>query len=643
MAKKTVYFKDVTSFFLGGGVGGFAHAGAVLAAESRGCRFRAAAGTSFGAITAAFVAAGFRGRDLVATIRKIPLSDLIGSRARAAIPDAGCGSRIGDAAPSQRPGPLIEPGAARGLYSSEGIQHWVNNQLRERLGIRRSIVTFSDLRWPLVVLAADLRGGRAKTWSRATDPDMPVGLAVRCSCNIPFLFHPVDHERHLLVDGSILANQAADEIITEKLEGCALLPVLAFHLARPEFQDLGEDCESERILHRLADIVVSGHATTRMSQGSPAQHIEIPVGGVAPTDFSLSRPAVTTLIRFGFDAAASFLENETVRVAESGYLTRRLEMSSQPNLVDQTMIQLRSARQNVFISGGDLSWAWELYPVLTLKAIEGVSIRILSPKSIDPVLALTLGRIGCEVRRAAVDLMVYGAFIDPGEPDGLAILIELQNGRLRGGNIVANSRGTGVLAALMDRFELLWQQAVPQNVRVQPEFHAVESRVVEGSLRERVRQYRESEFISRPIAVNDVLPLTRHLEVARLRRAEAVVDLYERMGWTPFVPMLVRESTWFLAPPVVEIVDGRFVLIDGTHRIYHCRNRGVATVWAILVRNASEPPPARVFQGWDGALPLPYHLRRGERYEQYDESRWRDIRSAWEDVAHQSLPARPSS
>ena len=121
------------------------------------------------------------------------------------------------------------------------------------------------------------------------------------------------------------------------------------------------------------------------------------------------------------------------------------------------------------------------------------------------------------------------------------------------------------------------------------------------------------------------------------------MDLYDRMGWTPFAPMLVRDSTWFLAPPVVEIVNGRFVLIDGIHRIYHCRNRGVKSVWAIAAQVASEPPPAKVCQGWDDVLPLPYTLRRQERFEQFDESRWRDIRAAWEDVAHQSLPVRPSA
>ena len=375
--------------------------------------------------------------------------------------------------------------ARRGLYSSEGIGGWVNDQLRATLHIDRAIVTFSDLPCPLVIMVADLRGGCAKSWSRATDPDLPVGLAIRSSCNNPLLFEPLEHGAHLLVDGAILADWPSDLFSSGKLEGCALLPVLAFQLGKPEFQDLGDDHGHERVVRRLADIAVSRHATIHVSQAAPTQTIEIPVGSVSPTDFSLARPAVASLLRTGFGAVTRFVENEPARVRESGYLSRRLETGLQPDLVEQTLIQLRSSYKHIFISGGDLSWAWECFPVLTLKAIEGVSIRILSPKGIDPELATNLGRIGCEVRRAPGDLMAYGAFIDPLEPGGLAVMIELQHGRLRGGSIVANPRGSGVLAALMKHFELLWQAAVPQNTKVQPEFLRVEWRIVEASLRAR--------------------------------------------------------------------------------------------------------------------------------------------------------------
>src|ERR1700737_1357633 len=50
--------------FEGGGAKGYAHVGALKAAEERGIEFRAVAGTSIGAVSAAFVAGGFQADEL---------------------------------------------------------------------------------------------------------------------------------------------------------------------------------------------------------------------------------------------------------------------------------------------------------------------------------------------------------------------------------------------------------------------------------------------------------------------------------------------------------------------------------------------------------------------------------------------------
>jgi hypothetical protein len=518
----------------------------------------------------------------------------------------------------------------------------MNDRLRERLGISRPVVTFADLPRPLVVMAVDLRRGCAKIWSRATDPEMPVGLAVRCACSNPFLFAPVELEDQLLADGSLLGAWSFDQIDDRTLEDCSHLPALLFRLPMPEFQDLGQHIAGAGLMHRIGDIVISNPAGRPPHLTAPCQEIEIPAGGLMP-DLAFSRPAITRLLRTGYNAVTSFLANEKARVAESGYVMRRLQTELQPNLVDQTMIEIRSARRNILIAGGDLSWAWELFPVFALKALEGISIRIVSTKSIDPVVSTMLGRLGCDVRRSVADLLTYGTFIDADEPDGTAILINIQDGRLLGGAVVGDRYVSGVLAALMERLELLWQRSIPQNTVTQPVFESLEWRSVEEALRAHVAQYRDSLFSVSAVEVKDLLPLTSCLNVAKLRRAEAVAELYQRCGEPLFVPMRVRAGGWLLAPPVVEVVDGRWAVIDGLHRIYHCRNRGITTIRAILVQHASEPPPATIGHSWDPVFPRPYDLGREQRYKQYEQSRWRDLRSAWMAIAYQSLPNRPSS
>jgi NTE family protein len=598
---ETTYFGDATLVLVGGGVGGIAFAGACLAAESRGCRFHAAAATSIGAIVATLVAAGFKGRELVRTVHAISICDL---------PDA--------------------------------IEHCINDRLCEKLGIRKPVVTFSDLPRPLMILAADLRRGSAQSWGRRTDPEMPVGLAVRCACANPFRCPPVEIDGRLFADGSLLGNLPVGESYQQNLEQCSQLPALVFQLARAEFPDSGQEVEAAIALHRVGDIVISGRAGMPSGLPMPCQPIEIPTGVVRPADLALSGPAVRKLVRDGYDAVINFFADEAHRVAMSGYLRQRLKLAPQSTLIEQTLIQLRSARRNIFIAGGDLSWASEAFPVLALKALEGISIQILSAKSIAPVLAATLGRLGCEVRQSANNLLTYGAFIDPDEPDGTAILVRLPDGKLRGGTWVGARSGSGVLAALMDRLRVLWRQGTPHNTVARPEFEIVEWRVVEAALRAHVVQYRQSAISLQSVEVSKILPLTHYLTVAGFRRAEALAELCKQTGGRLFDPMRVRNSSWFLAPPVIEMVNGRLALIAGTHRVYHCRNHGIATINAILVQGASDPLPAKVCQNWDAVLPLSCHVGRDERYKQYDASRWRDIRSAWAAVAHQSLPSLPS-
>ena len=627
MGVKTTYFGDATLLLAGGGVGALAFAGACLAAEARGCRFHAAAATSFGAIVAALVAAGCSGRELVRAVHAISRRDLLG---RAEPSAASAESRTPTAASSEPP-------------SSETIQHWLNGRLRAKLGIAKPVVTFADLPRPLVVMAVDLRRGQARTWSRASDPDMPVGLAVRCACADPFRLAPIEVDGQLLADGNLLGGGWFDQIDARTFERRADLPALVFRLTAPDFDDPGPQLAGAPLARRIGDIVATRVAAPPPGRAAPWQDIDLPVGSLSPADLALTTPAVRRLVRAGFDAATRFLANEKAGVADSGYVTRRLDAAFHPGLVEQTMIALGAARRDILIAGGDLSWAWELFPSLALKACEGVSIRIVCTKPIDPAVSAILAGLGCDVRRSGADSLTYGTFIDAHDPDGTAILVKLQDGRLRGGVLLGNRHASGVVPVLIERLDLLWRESLPLGTATQPEFEPVAWGAIEEALRAHVAPYRDAQLALSPVAIEDLLPLTPWLDVARLRRAEAVAELYRRCEQPLFAPMRQRAGAWCLAPPVVETVDGRWAVIGGLHRIYHCRNRGIASIQAVVVRGAGDPPPANILPGWQSVCPLPYRLAREDRYAQYVPSRWRDLRSAWTALAHHNAPDRPAS
>ena len=196
----------------GGGMKGIGLGGAATALMRAGYAFPRVAGTSAGAIVAAFLAAGIGERGLVEAMARLRY-DRVPDRGLPKIPILSEGLSL-----------LHSAGAYRGDY----IRGFVRDEL-ERLGVR----TFGDLRRSdggedaslpperrhrLVVTATDITHGRLLRlpWDYGLlglDPDEQlVADAVRASISIPLYFEPVTvrhgdtGEPATLVDGGVLSN-----------------------------------------------------------------------------------------------------------------------------------------------------------------------------------------------------------------------------------------------------------------------------------------------------------------------------------------------------------------------------------------------------------------------------------------------------
>lgn len=87
-----------------------------------------------------------------------------------------------------------------GLSDGSCFENWLDNQLEG--------ATFSQLKRELHVVATDVRSGEPVIFDREHSPDFPVSRAVRFSMGIPLLFTFEKYRNHLMVDGSILAEDA---------------------------------------------------------------------------------------------------------------------------------------------------------------------------------------------------------------------------------------------------------------------------------------------------------------------------------------------------------------------------------------------------------------------------------------------------
>jgi len=84
-----------------------------------------------------------------------------------------------------------------GLSDGVKFERWMNQQLRG--------ACFADLETHLHVIATDVRSSQPVVFNRETAPNLPVAKAVLYSISIPLLFPFHRYREHLLVDGSILA------------------------------------------------------------------------------------------------------------------------------------------------------------------------------------------------------------------------------------------------------------------------------------------------------------------------------------------------------------------------------------------------------------------------------------------------------
>ncbi|MBL4940184.1 MAG: patatin-like phospholipase family protein [Colwellia sp.] len=87
-----------------------------------------------------------------------------------------------------------------GLSSGDVFEKWVDDHLQGK--------TFSELDKHLHVVATDVRSGKPVIFNQENTPDMKVSAAVRFSMSIPLVFSFKPFGKHLMVDGSILSEDA---------------------------------------------------------------------------------------------------------------------------------------------------------------------------------------------------------------------------------------------------------------------------------------------------------------------------------------------------------------------------------------------------------------------------------------------------
>jgi predicted acylesterase/phospholipase RssA len=192
--------------FEGGGAKGIAYEGALLTLEENGLWFKAVAGASAGAVTAALIGAGYTATELsdrsieaTGTLEELMLPHSLWRRL------SFLWRRIGQ---------LREPSVAA-VASSDRLEEWLREQLAEKVGSPDP--TFSDLRESsgieLTIVAVDIHHRQHRIFNYAWSPTVSVASAAVASSSIPFALPPRrllvasdDHFAAPIVDGGVWTN-----------------------------------------------------------------------------------------------------------------------------------------------------------------------------------------------------------------------------------------------------------------------------------------------------------------------------------------------------------------------------------------------------------------------------------------------------
>jgi NTE family protein len=309
----TLGIQEADAVFQGGGVKGLALIGALLEFADRGCdRWIKVAGTSAGAIIAAYLACGHTPAEAEKLLRSTPYESFR---------DWGRGGEI--------LGGGLNLIRHHGLARGERFRSWFDEQVN---GATFADVGHQDGDWCLKLIAADVTRQEMLvlptdlsnylmpgTTTRIDPLTFKVADAVRMSMSIPYFFQPVELVHHetgatsTIVDGGVLSNFP---VWIFDVDREARRPTFGFRLHGG--RSVGDGLE--HVAHSLGWPVELGvnifHTASDawdkrfMSHSSRVRSFAIEAGNIGTTDFGISPEQQEWLVTSGRTCAATFLDED---------------------------------------------------------------------------------------------------------------------------------------------------------------------------------------------------------------------------------------------------------------------------------------------------------------------------------------------
>lgn len=285
--------------FQGGGMKAIAFVGAVCYLEEHGYRWQKLAGTSAGSIIASFLAAGYKGTELLKLLEEINYKELTSKDKLQKIPFIG--GKLGF---------FLE----KGVFTSDGVGKFVYDKLKQK-----GIVKFKDIsengKSKLKIIASDITKMQMLILPDDLvqfdiDPmEFEIAKAVQMSSTLPFCFKPVKLQygasSDLIVDGGLLSNFP---IWIFDVKGVPRWPTLGFKFSEKDISQTAMG--KNNIISFTMDIIntmLDRDELLYIRDCDLVRTVLVPSLGVKATDFNLTVEKRKKLFNSGYSAAREFI------------------------------------------------------------------------------------------------------------------------------------------------------------------------------------------------------------------------------------------------------------------------------------------------------------------------------------------------
>ena len=283
--------KKYLCIFGGGAIRGFAYLGAMMALQEFNVEIKGFAGSSVGAVFAAFAGVGYTMDELHKVFDDVNF-DLFRD---------------------------VQLNLAKNFAISKGefFLDWIRECIEKKYygadykKDKNDPVTFKDIKEDVMVITSNMNGCTPFVFSKYSTPDFEIAQAVRISTALPGLFEPFEYDGKLLIDGDMMKSWPMWRVDSP------LCPddyrVLEFRLeGSKNWSNVKNSIEYLNAVFATLSNFATDYIESTYRPKDKFDYIKIDTDKVLPVQFTLPYDERIKLIELGYNATVDYFRNTLV-------------------------------------------------------------------------------------------------------------------------------------------------------------------------------------------------------------------------------------------------------------------------------------------------------------------------------------------